>query len=295
MPHVATFLTDPANAILDDSLANKLQTLLGAQSVDWLAEGIAFDIPLPETIAISQARPIIEEVIADAPVDFAIQDAGNRRKKALIADMDSTMIDQECIDELADEAGLGNKVAEITRRAMNGEVEFEPALRERVALLGGQPASVIDKVIDERISLAPGARELVATMTAHSAYTALVSGGFDSFTQKIAQLLGFEENRANRLEIVDGILSGRVIEPVLGRQAKVDALYDIAREKGLQPEDFIAVGDGANDLDMLALAGTGVALHAKPSVAAQAKIRIDHGDLTALLYLQGYRRSQFVK
>jgi phosphoserine phosphatase len=233
-------------------------------------------------------------VLALEPVDIVIQETATRRKKILIADMDSTMIDQECIDELADEVGIKAEVATITARSMNGEIAFEPALRERVALLAGLRAAVIDRIIESRITLAAGARELVRTMRSHGAHTALVSGGFISFTQPIAGKIGFHENRANRLLEADGKLTGFVAEPILGRSAKADALKEIAARLGLSPADAIAVGDGANDLDMLRLAGTGVALHAKPVVAAEAKVSINHGDLTALLYIQGYRRDEFV-
>ncbi len=204
------------------------------------------------------------------------------------------MIGQECIDELADVVGLKDKVATITARAMNGEIAFEPALRERVSLLKGLPITVVDDVIAKRITLTSGGPELIATMKARGYYAALVSGGFTVFTSRIAATLGFDENRANILLEKDGILTGQVAEPILGKQAKVDALLAIAEKLGISPEDTIAVGDGANDLGMLGIAGSGVALHAKPTVAAQAKMRIDHGDLTALLYIQGYRKTDFV-
>jgi phosphoserine phosphatase len=207
--------------------------------------------------------------------------------------MDSTMIGQECIDELAAMIGIKDKVATITARAMNGEIAFEPALRERVALLAGLPAAVVGEVIESRITMASGGHTLVATMKLSGAYTALVSGGFTAFTRPIAARLGFDEQRANRLIEEDGKLSGKVEEPILGKAAKAESLTSIAARLGITPQDAIAVGDGANDLDMLRLAGTGVALHAKPAVAAQAGMRIDHGDLTALLYIQGYRRDEF--
>ncbi len=260
----------------------------------WLADGIACDIALKDGTDPDQTLAKLREMLGAAKVDAAVQTAETRRKKILIADMDSTMIGQECIDELAAEVGLKDKVSAITARAMNGEIDFEPALRERVALLAGLPESVIAEVIASRITLTPGGLELVATMRARGAHTALVSGGFTAFTSVIADKIGFDENRANILESEDGKLTGKVREPILGRQAKVDALEEIAGRLGLSPAEAIAVGDGANDLGMLGLAGSGVALHAKPSVAAQADIRIDHGDLTALLYLQGYRKTDFV-
>jgi phosphoserine phosphatase len=268
---------------------------VNASGLYWLADGIACDIPLASGLSHEEADQALRSSLDDAPVDVVVQEQESRRKKILIADMDSTMIQQECIDELAEEAGLREHVAAITARAMNGEIEFEPALRERVALLKGLPLSVIDKVISTRISLMPGGVELVRTMRKHGAYTALVSGGFTSFTRRVAEMIGFNEDRANTLLHDGAHLSGTVSDPILGREAKVEKLIEIADRLGLTPQDAIAVGDGANDLGMIQLAGTGVALHAKPAVAAQAKVRIDHGDLTALLYIQGYRKSDFVE
>jgi len=294
MAFVATLMANPSNPVLSPSIAEQAAATVEAAGLYWLADGIACDIVLRDGSDAAAAEAAIRAVIADAPVDVALQDADGRRKRFLIADMDSTMIQQECIDELAAEAGLKDKVAAITARAMNGEIAFEPALRERVALLKGLPLSVVDDVIRKHITLMPGGPELIATMRARGHYTALVSGGFTVFTGPIAARLGFDENRANVLLQEDGLLSGFVAEPILGKQAKVDALVDITSKLGLSPQETIAVGDGANDLGMLQLAGTGVALHAKPVVSAQAKIRIDHGDLTALLYLQGYRKHEFV-
>ncbi|MGV8954852.1 MAG: phosphoserine phosphatase SerB, partial [Cypionkella sp.] len=216
-----------------------------------------------------------------------------RRKRLLIADMDSTMIQQECIDELADEAGVGAHVAGITARAMNGELEFDAALRERVGLLQGLPERVIAEVIRDRITLMPGARALVTTMKAQGGYAALVSGGFTAFTGAIAAVLGFDEHRANTLIIKDGVLTGEVGAPILGRAAKVQALDEISARLGITLAEAIAVGDGANDLGMLGRAGAGVALHAKPAVQAECDMRVNHGDLTALLFLQGYTREEF--
>ncbi len=294
MALVATLIANPSNPVLVPAVAEKAAEAVKASGLYWLADGIACDIALKDDTHASGATAAIRAVIDGLPVDLAIQDADTRRKKFLIADMDSTMIGQECIDELAAEVGLKEKVSAITARAMNGEIAFEPALRERVALLKGLPVTVIDDVIAKRITLTSGGPELIATMKAKGHYTALVSGGFTVFTARIAAALGFHENRANILIEADGALVGEVVEPILGKQAKVDALLDISRKLGIDPSDAIAVGDGANDLGMLERAGSGVALHAKPAVAAQAKIRIDHGDLTALLYLQGYRKTDFV-
>jgi len=293
MALVATLVANPSNPVLSPALGEAVFAAVDGTGLYWLADGIACDIALKDGADKAAALSAIRRVIGELPIDAAVQTAETRRKKILIADMDSTMIGQECIDELAAEVGLKERVSEITARAMNGEIAFEPALRERVGLLKGLPVEVIAQVIENRITLTQGGRELVATMRANGHYTALVSGGFTSFTSVVAAMIGFDENRANILESENGVLSGVVREPILGKQAKVDALNDIAARLNLDPADAIAVGDGANDLGMLGIAGSGVALHAKPSVAAEADIRIDHGDLTALLYLQGYRKTDF--
>ena len=293
MPLVATLVSNPAGRTLSPAFANMALRAVGASTVMWLAEGVACDLPLPQGGDAVGLEAALRDALASEPVDVAVQPAESRRKKILIADMDSTMIDQECIDELADEVGLKDHVAAITARSMNGEIAFEPALRERVALLKDLDVAVVERIIANRLTLASGGRTLVQTMRNAGAWTALVSGGFDIFTSRVAEMLGFHENRANRLIDAGGRLAGEVAEPILGRAAKAEALVEISARLGLAPADAIAVGDGANDLDMIRLAGTGVALHAKPSVAAQAKVRIDHGDLTALLYLQGYRREEF--
>jgi phosphoserine phosphatase len=294
MPLVATLISNPTEAAVDASLAIKASAAVGASGVYWLADRIACDLPLRLDTQAAEAEIALRQLVAGSPVDVVVQDQDTRRKKILVADMDSTMIGQECIDELAAEVGLKSLVAAITARAMNGEIAFEPALRERVALLKGLPAAVVDNVIATRITLAPGARELVRTMRREGAWTTLVSGGFTSFTKPIAERIGFHEDVANTLVVTDGVLAGIADEPVLGRQAKADTLVRVAKRLGLAPADAIAVGDGANDLDMIRLAGTGVAIHAKPVVSAEARFRIDHGDLTSLLYIQGYRKTEFV-
>lgn len=281
--------------MLVPAIAEAAAAVVDAAGLYWLADGIACDIALRDGSDPAAARETIAAAISGVPIDLVVQQAETRRKAMLIADMDSTMIQQECIDELAAEVGLKDKVATITARAMNGEIAFEPALRERVGLLRGLPISVVGDVLNNRITLMPGGPELIATMKAKGHYTALVSGGFTVFTREIAAKLGFDEHRANRLLEEDGILTGMVEEPILGKQAKVDALKEIAARLGISPDEAMAVGDGANDLGMLHLSGSGVALHAKPAVAAEAQMRIDHGDLTALLYIQGYRKSDFAK
>ena len=288
--YIATLVTNPDEPRLDDTMLQQSQRELGGETPRWLAPGTAAEIALPtppeafeELWAAYQARGI----------DLAVQSAEGRRKRLLLADMDSTMIRQECIDELADAAGVGAAVSAVTRRAMNGEIEFEDALRERVAALRGLDAGLIARVLAERITLARGGRTLVTTMRANGAYTLLVSGGFTAFTDAVAARLGFDAHQANTLQIEQGRLTGAVAEPILGGQAKLEALERTAEWLGLTPQDAMAVGDGANDLAMLHRAGAGVALHAKPAVSAQCDLRINHGDLTALLYLQGYERDEF--
>ncbi len=287
---IATLLTAPTNPTLEIALVESLRNAWGGGDADWLSPDEAAEFP------VRQMPPNLWDVWKDLQalgVDLVVQPMEGRRKRMLLADMDSTMIQQECIDELADEAGVGDRVKDITARAMNGELDFEGALTERVGLLKGLPEAVIDKVLETRITLMPGGRELLATMKAAGAYAALVSGGFTAFTAHVAQILGFDENRANTLLTADGKLTGKVGQPILGRDAKVAALEEISARLGLIHDEVMAVGDGANDLGMLQRAGAGVALHAKPTVAEQCDIRINHGDLTALLYIQGYSKAEF--
>ena len=288
---IATLLTAPARPVLDRATVESLRNAWGGGDAVWLDPGIAAEIALP---ALPPNRWDVWQALQAQDIDLVVQQAAGRKKRLLIADMDSTMIQQECIDELADEAGVGAYVADITKRAMNGELDFEEALRERVGLLKGLSEAVIDRVYQDRITFMPGGKALLATMKAEGGYAALVSGGFTAFTSRVAAALGFDEHRANTLHATDGTLTGTVGVPILGKQAKLDALEEISARLGITPDQAMAVGDGANDLAMLNRAGAGVALHAKPSVAAQCEIRINHGDLTALLYLQGYARSEFV-
>jgi phosphoserine phosphatase len=288
--YVATLLTAPTARTLDAALLDSLRNAWGGGDVQWLAADEAAEFTLA---ALPDNQWDVWADLQGMGVDLIVQPLEGRKKKMLLADMDSTMIQQECIDELADEAGVGERVKDITARAMNGELDFEGALTERVGLLKGLPEEIIQKVLDERITFMPGGRELVATMRANGGYAALVSGGFTAFTAKVAGALGFDENHANTLLVENGQLSGDVQRPILGRQAKVDQLEKITAKLGIAESDVIAVGDGANDLGMLGRAGTGVALHAKPSVAAECEVRINHGDLTALLYVQGYAKDEF--
>ena len=295
MSLVATLICNPADPALDSTVVDGARAILPSPgAAQWLFHEVAVDIPFTGSDDIRQIENRLREARGDLPIDIVVQPQAFRRKKLFLADMDSTMIGQECIDELADFAGLKAHVAEITERAMRGEIEFEPALRERVALLKGMPVSVVDEVLAKRITPTPGGRELVMTMRAHGAYTCLISGGFTLFTNAVAASIGFQENRANELLVADGKLTGEVREPILGRAAKLATLIELRESFDLDNLETLVVGDGANDLGMIESAGLGVAYRAKPAVAAAAAVRIDHGDLTALLYAQGYRRDEFV-
>ena len=298
MQSVLILIASPDDPAVTPDVARAAATPLTAPDAPvWLADGVACEIgfALPAGAERTELEAAVRDAIGTAPIDVAILPADGRRKALLVADMDSTMIGEECIDELGALSGLGAEIAAITERAMRGELDFAGAVRERVGLMKGLDASAIGRVISERISYTPGGRELVQTMRSHSAFTALVSGGFTAFTAHVADHLGFDDNRGNRLVIEGGVLAGTIEEPVLGRAAKVEALKRYCAEKNIMPMATIAVGDGANDLDMLDAAGMGVAFHAKPIVAEAARVRVDHGDLTALLYLQGYRRQEFTR
>jgi phosphoserine phosphatase len=281
--------------IVDDveRLALDREPVMGTR---WLAPHAAWEALLaPSSVqALAELRERVATRTSGLPIDVNIvpADPGSRRKKLLVADMESTIIEQECLDEIADFAGLRTRIANITERAMRGELDFAAALRERVGLLGGLDASVLERVY-ERVTLMPGAATLVATMRRSGAVCALVSGGFTFFTERVAARLGFDIQQANTLQLKDGRIAGTVQAPILGREAKLAALQRLAREHRLDAPMTMAVGDGANDLAMLEAAGLGVAFRAKPIVAAAAAASVTHGDLTALLYLQGYTRAEF--
>lgn len=290
----------PGCGALDDAAIAAVRPLLAEYQVIqewWLADGEAWEA-LFVADAAADHRPLrtrLAQTLAPRPIDINIvpDDLAWRRKKLLVADMESTIIEQECLDELAEYAGVRPRIADITERAMRGELDFEAALKERVGLLAGLDANVLQEIYDQRVTLMPGAATLIATMKKHGATCALVSGGFTFYTERIARRLGFDVQQANRLEIADGRIAGTVAMPILGREAKLEALQRLARECGLTEHETLATGDGANDLAMIKAAGLGVAFRAKPIVAAEAAASLRHGDLTGLLYLQGYKRTEF--
>ncbi|WP_395664472.1 phosphoserine phosphatase SerB [Methylocella sp.] len=292
----ATLVCAPSAPALTPALARAATAAVAAARARWLAEGVALDLLIPAGPAPAEAEMRLRGALDGAPVDVIVQNAAGRRKKLFVADMDSTMIGQECVDELAAEVGLKDHVAAITERAMRGEIPFEDALRERVALLRGLPGETAGAVIAKAIRPTPGGRALVMTMRRHGARAVLASGGFTAFTSVIAAKLGFDADYANRLELdEDGRFAGTVAEPIFGAGGKLETLERLRAELGLARDETLAVGDGANDLPMLKAAGLGVAFHGKPRVAAEAGARVDHGDLTALLYAQGYAREEFLE
>jgi phosphoserine phosphatase len=291
--YVITLVANRQSGALTQDLARRVADSVKADRVEWPAQGEACDLfvtlneakdPLQKDPSTSLGMTI-HNALGDAPLDFIIQPAPRLKRKLLVADMESTIIVNECLDELAEFVGLKDKIAAITARAMNGELDFEAALKERVGLLKGLPESALQQVMDEKVRLMPGAEALLKEMKRRGVTCMLVSGGFDFFADRIGKALGFDEVRANRLEIEGGKLTGRVILPILDKNAKLAALHDGCKKLGISTDEAIAVGDGANDLPMLLAAGLGVAYHAKQAVREQARARIDHADLRALIYL----------
>jgi phosphoserine phosphatase len=298
MQHVLTITSAPGVPILTPDHTQAVRTSLAAiEATDivetWLSPGNALDVSFRGPLGTS-AKIAAQKALVDVPADINVQALVNRRKKLLIADMDSTIITDESLDELADFIGLRDQVAPITASAMRGEIDFDTALRDRVRLLAGQPTSILDRLLQERITLTNGAEALVRTMRNNGASTALVSGGFTFVTEAVATQVGFDTHRGNVLLSNDGVLTGEVGDPILGKDAKLASLQEFCAVHGLPPSEAMAVGDGANDIPMLLGAGTGVAYHAKPAVTEVAAFTIQHGDLTALLYLQGYSDREFI-
>ena len=292
MKYIISLIANPNRANLESSQIRELCSKWTGHDIRYLREDVAAEFlvdSFPSDFDITCSN------LDDLSIDLVIQPNGVRKKKLLVADMDSTIIEQECLDELAEISGNGNRVKEITKRAMNGELPFEDALRERVTLLKGKSANLLDQTWHNRITFTPGARELVSTMRANGAYCTLVSGGFTHFTERVSAALGFHETHANSLMIQDNVMTGKVGCPIMGKTTKLNVLTSLVKGLGLQFADCLAVGDGANDLDMLLASGMGIAFRAHSIVAKQSKIRINHGDLTALLYLQGYMFKDLVK
>ncbi len=290
MSLVLSLLVDPAQGGLDRRLVDLASRAAGTTAApDWLAPGIACDLAVPDEADLAAIR----KAVAGAPVDANLIPAASRRKRLLIADMDSTIVTTETLDEMAAYAGLQEVIAAITKRSMNGEIDFPTALRERVSMLKGLAVGALRKTLDAT-ELTPGAKTLVQTMRKGGAYTALVSGGFTYFTEEIGARCSFHEHRSNVLGIVEGKLTGELIGPILDKDAKLASLKELAAANAIGIADAVTVGDGANDMAMLGAAGLGVAFHAKPVVNAEIKVQVRHGDLTGLLYLQGYRRDEFV-
>ncbi len=293
--HVLTLIGNARSARLEPVHVERVCRGLGViGKTDWLADGEACDVFVDSPLSTADISDHARDALSGTAFDAVCTPTEGRRKKLLISDMDSTIIDQECIDELGDALGVGSRIREITQAVVQGNISFSDALRERMALMKGMEHDLLMSVYEGRITLKPGARTLVQTMRHHGAYCILVSGGFSFFTRRIAERVGFHDHQGNELVFEDGKLTGEVQEPILGRTAKLKTLMWLCDEKGLEPSDLLAVGDGANDIKMIEAAGLGVAFHGSDSLKSQANARIDHGDLTALLYIQGFRKSEFV-
>jgi phosphoserine phosphatase len=298
MQYALLLMAARSTKALSHEIAGRIAALNGVRApAGWLEDKVAceFSVELADHSMRQALQSAAMEAVGSAPIDVALVPAHNRRKKLFLADMDSTIIGQECIDELGAMTGLGDQISDITTRAMRGDLDFAEALRERVTLMKGLDAGYIDRVVAERITYNNGGRDAVQTMVKHGTLTVLVSGGFEEFAAHVAAHTGFDHHHGNRLIIADGHLAGTVAEPILGRSAKLDTLHRYCSEISAKPEDVIAVGDGANDLDMLQAAGMGVAFHAKPIVAEAAEISIRFADLTALLFLQGYKAADICR
>ncbi len=292
---VLTLIGNRASAPLEPVHIERVrQGLETAGEAVWLADREACDLFIDSPLATVELAARARHALSGTAIDAVCTPIGGRRKKLLMSDMDSTIIDQECIDELGDAIGAGPRIREITAAVINGDISFSDALRQRLVLMKGMERGLFERVYEDRITLNPGARTLVQTMRHHGAFCILVSGGFSFFTRRIAERVGFHDDRGNHLAFEQGKLTGQVLEPILGRSAKLNTLMKLCDEKGLEPSDTLAVGDGANDIDRVEAAGLGVAFHGADSLKKKAGASIDHGDLTALLYIQGFRKSEFV-
>ncbi len=294
-PYVLTLIGTMRSEPLEPVHIKRVIQCLGTTCKEnWLAENEACDLFFESAHSASAITMQARDALSGTAIDAVCTSAEGRRKQIFISDMDSTVINQECIDELGDAIGLGSQIKEITAAVVSGEISFSDALRQRLALMKGMERSLLESVYEKRITLKSGARTLVQTMLHHGAYCVLVSGGFSYFTSRRAERIGFHEQQANELVFHEGKLTGEVREPILGRSAKLNTLMKLCGDKGLEPRDVLAAGDGANDIKMIKAAGLGVAFHGSQSLKEQANASIEHNDLTALLYIQGYRKEQFV-
>lgn len=299
MNKVITLVANTKKQLLDERIINKIfvkveKTKSKIVNLQWLADDEACDIYVDSSCTLDEIRVAAAKALEEIGCDFFVQEDDNRKKKLLISDMDSTIINQECIDEIADKLGIKDKVSSITESAMNGEIDFNQSLKQRVALLKGVSEVQLNEVLNNDISLTQGAHTLVQTMKKNGAKSVLVSGGFTFFTSNIGSMVGFDENFANILEIKNGVLTGNVIEPILSAKSKLEIMNDKITEHNIEAKDVVAVGDGANDLMMLEAAGLGFAYHAKQAVQDKTQFHVNHCDLTALLYAQGYKKQDFV-